>query len=163
MEEVKAELGERINIVSEFAITDENMKKEVAEQKNWRATGIDSIQNFWWKKFELVQKALRKAFTDLYMDTAMIPQWLPSGRTVLLPKTKNLSNEKNYHPITCLNTSYKILTSLVVKYMRQHTAVNEIWDKGQLGPVEGVLQTVISSSSTNVSWRRSSRIITLLQ
>ena len=141
MEEVKAKLGERANLVSEFAITDQNMKKEVAKRKNWTAPGIDRIQNFWWKKFETAQKALRKAFTDLCMDTAMIPEWWPSRRTVLLPKTKNLSDEKNGRPITCLNTSYKILTGLVAKYMRTHKAVNEIWDKGQLEAVEGILGT----------------------
>ena len=72
----------------------------------------------------------------------MIPEWWSSGRTVLLPKTKNLSDEKNYRPITCLNTSYKILTGLMAKYMREHTAVNKIWGKGQLGAVEGILGTV---------------------
>ena len=60
------------------------------------------------------------------MDTVMIPEWWLSGKTVLLPKTKNLSDEKNYCPITCLTTSYKILMGLVVKYMTEHTAVNEI-------------------------------------
>ena len=72
----------------------------------------------------------------------MIPEWWPSGRTVLLPKTKNLSDEKNYRPIKCLNTSYKILTGLVAKFMREHTAVNAIWDEGQTGAVEGLLGTV---------------------
>ena len=72
----------------------------------------------------------------------MIPEWWPSGRTVLLPKIKNLRDEKNYHPIACLNTSYKILTGLVAKYMRKHTAVNKIWDERQLGAVEGELGTV---------------------
>ena len=47
MEEVKAELGEPANLVSEFAITDENMKKKIAKRENWAATGIDGIQNFW--------------------------------------------------------------------------------------------------------------------
>ena len=72
----------------------------------------------------------------------MIPEWSPAGRAVLLPKMKNLSDEKNYHPVTCLNTSYKILTGLVAKYMRKHIAVNKIWDEGQLGAVEGILSTV---------------------
>ena len=72
----------------------------------------------------------------------MIPESWPSGRTVLLPKTKNLGDEKNYHPITCLNTSYKILTGLVAKHMREQAAINEIWDEGQLGAVKGVLGTV---------------------
>ena len=72
----------------------------------------------------------------------MIPEWWPAGRAVLLPKMKNLSDEKNYHPVTCLNTSYKILTGLMAKYMRKHIAVNKIWDEGQLGAVEGILSTV---------------------
>ncbi len=142
MEEVKRELSEKALIITEFRITDENLMREVAKRKNWTAPGIDGIQNFWWKKFEPAQKALRRAFGEIYENTAMIPEWWPSGRTVMPPKTKDLSDEKNYRPITCLNTSYKILTGLVAKYMREHTLVNEIWDEGQLGAVEGVLGTV---------------------
>ena len=78
----------------------------------------------------------------LYEDTAMIPEWWPSGRTVLLPKTKNLGDEKNHRSVTGLNTSYKTLTGLVAKHMREHAVVNEIWDEGQLGAVESVLGTV---------------------
>ena len=72
----------------------------------------------------------------------MILQWCPVGRTVLLPKSKELGDEKNYRPITCLNTSYKLLTGLIGKYMRNHAIENNIWDEGQLGGVEGVLGTV---------------------
>ena len=142
MEEVKAELNEKANIVSEFGITEEKLRKETSKRKNWTAPGVDGIQNFWWKKFIPAQKALAKVFIMLHEDTAMIPEWWPSGRTVLLPKTKTLGDEKNYRPITCLNTSYKILTGLVAKYMREQAVVNEIWDEGQLGAVEGVLGTV---------------------
>ena len=72
----------------------------------------------------------------------MIPQWWPAGRTVLIPKTKEVGDVKNYRPITCLNTSYKLMTGLIGKYMRDHAMENEIWDEGQLGGVEGVLGTV---------------------
>lgn len=34
------------------------------------------------------------------------------------------------------------MTGLVVKYMREHTTVNKIWDEGQLEAVEDVLETV---------------------
>ena len=142
MEKVKKELHEKVGVVSEFTITDESLKKEVAKRKNWTAPVIDGIQNFWWKKFEPAQKALRKEFVALYANNDMVPEWWPSGRTVLLPKTKDLTDEKNYRPITCLNTSYKILTGLIVKFMRDHTIANEIWDKGQLRAVDGVLGTV---------------------
>ena len=46
MEEMKAELGKRANLVSEFAITDKNIKKEIAKRKILTAPGIDGIQNF---------------------------------------------------------------------------------------------------------------------
>ena len=49
---------------------------------------------------------------------------------VLLPKTKDLENEKKYRPIMCVSTSYKIMTGIVAKYMREHALVNEIWDEG---------------------------------
>ena len=142
MEDAKVELNEKANIVSEFGITEEKLRKETSKRKNWTAPGVDGIQNSWWKKFTPAQKALAKVFTMLYEDTAMIPEWWPSGRTALLPKTKNLDDEKNYCPITCLNASYKILTGLVAKHMREHAVVNEILDEGQLGAVEGVLGTV---------------------
>ena len=61
---------------------------------------------------------------------------------MLLPKTKDLTDKKNYRPITCLNTSYKLLTGLVGKYMREHTMENDIWDEGQLGAVVRALGTV---------------------
>ena len=118
------------------------VKKEAVKRKGWAALGIDGIQNYWWKKLEPTQKALTRAFTKIKEDNMNIPTWWPTGRTVLLPKTKNLEDEKNYQPITCLNTSYKIMTGVVPTYMREHTMENEIWDEDQLGAVEGVLGTV---------------------
>ena len=101
--------------------------------------GIDGIQNLWWKKFEAAQEALTKVFIGVKKDNNLIPTWLPSGRTVLLPKTNDLTDEKNLRAITCLNTSHKILAGLIAKYMREHARSNTIWDEGQLGAVEGVL------------------------
>ena len=72
----------------------------------------------------------------------LIPTWITHGRTVLIPKSKELSDEKNYRPITCLNTSYKIFTGLLSKHMKNHADRNEIWDKSQLGTCSGVLGTV---------------------
>ena len=61
---------------------------------------------------------------------------------MLLPKTKDLTDEKNYRLISCLNISYKLLTSLVGKYMGEHTMENDSWDEGKLGAVVRVLGTV---------------------
>ena len=142
MEEIGRQLHQKVNSVNDFTVTFDKVKKEAAKRKVWTAPGIDGIQNNWWKKFALAQKALTRGFTKLKKDNCMIPIWWPMERMVLLPKTKNLEDEKNYRPITCLNTSYKIMTGVITKYMREHTIENEIWDEGQLGAVEGVLGTV---------------------
>ena len=127
------QLNVKVTSVNDFNISLETVRKEVAKRKGWTAPGIDGIQNFWWKKFEAAQEAQTKVFIDVKKDNNLIPIWLPSGRTVLLLKTDDLSDEKNFRPITCLNTSYKILTDLIAKYMREHARSNTIRDEGQLG------------------------------
>ena len=49
-----------------------------------------------------------------------IPEWLTLGRTVLLLKTKGLFSEKDYQPITCLNTSYKTFTGVLGSYIKEN-------------------------------------------
>ena len=142
MEEIRRQLNEKVSQVNEFNITFEKVKKEVAKKKGWTAPVIENIQNYWWKKLEPAQKALTRAFTKIKEDNKNIPTWWPTGRTVLLPKTKSQEDEKDYRTITCLNTSYKIMTRMVAKYMREHTMENEICDKSQLGAGEGILGMV---------------------
>ena len=70
-----------------------------------------------------------------------IPSWITDGRAVL-PKTEDLGNGKNYRPIKCLNTRYKIFTGMVATYMKEHVHRNGILDRNQLGTCSGVLGTV---------------------
>ena len=118
------------------------MHSIVKRRKNWSAPGIDGIQNYWWKKLKGTWKSLLNCFSRWVEQPDEIPQWLAQGRTVLLPKTEELGNEKNYRPITCLNTCYKIFTGMIGNYMQEHAARNDIWDKSQLGTCSGVLGTV---------------------
>ena len=82
--------------------------------------------------------AVRLAFEKVIEDRNGIPVWLLSKRTVLIPIIKYL---RNYYPITCLNTSYKLLIGLVTTYIRGHAMESNIWDVGQLEAKEGVLGT----------------------
>ena len=136
------EVQDKVHTVNEFTITKDNVAIEIKKRKNWTAPGIDGIQNCWWKKFKSAQSTLTRAFVKMTNGNELIPDWWPAGRTVQIPKTKDLSNEQNYRPITCLNTSYKILTGLIGRYMRENALQNSIWDEGQLGAVTGVLGTV---------------------
>ena len=48
-----------------------------------------------------------------------IVEWIALGRSVLLPKTDNLSMEEEYRPITRLNTSYKMYTGILARYVKK--------------------------------------------
>ena len=61
---------------------------------------------------------------------------------ILLPKAKDLSPEEECRPITCLNTSYKLFTGILAKFMKEHADENEIWDRNQMGTCQDVLGTV---------------------
>jgi hypothetical protein len=73
-----------------------------------------------------VEKAWRnmegngKSFNKWNEQPEIIPEWITQGRTVLLPKLEDLSDEREYRPITCLNTCYKIFTGNVGSYMKDH-------------------------------------------
>ena len=59
-------------------------------------------------------------------DNTTIPQWIAVGGTVLSPKAKDLSSEEEYRPTACLNTSYKLFTGILAKFMKEHAEENEI-------------------------------------
>ena len=135
-------LSEKVTDVQEFKIDNKKLYETVKKRKNWTAPGIDGIQNLWWKKLTGTWKAIIDCFKKWMEQPEEIPTWLTQGRTVLLPKTEDVSNEKNYRPITCLNTVYKIFTGMIGSYMKNHADRNNIWDKSQLGTCSGILGTV---------------------
>ena len=101
MKSVIEQLRDKITSVIEFKIALETLGNETKERKNWTAP--------------VNQNEQVKGNNDL------IPFGWSSEKTELLPKTKDLTDEKDYRPLMCLNTSYKFLTGLVGKYMREHT------------------------------------------
>ena len=46
MEEVNTKLNKKVNIVSQFEITEEKLRREASKRKSWTAPGIDGIQIF---------------------------------------------------------------------------------------------------------------------
>ena len=49
----------------------------------------------------------------LIKSTENSPKWIAQGTTYLLPKSENKKEPRNYRPITCLATMYKLLTSII--------------------------------------------------
>ena len=43
----------------------------------------------------------------VYEQNGILPEWLVTGRTVLLPKNNETTQAKNYHTIACQSITYK--------------------------------------------------------
>ena len=71
------------------------------------------MQNFCLKKFKGTWSSILRCLNQWREQPDEVPEWLTQGRTVLLPKTEDLNNEKNYLSIACLNTCYKIFTGMI--------------------------------------------------
>ena len=80
-----------------------------------KTPGSDQIPNFWLKKLNKSHSFLANALNDIMEDRNKIPEWLTEGNTYLVEKEQNTQDPKNNHPITCLPTVYKTLTSILAK------------------------------------------------
>jgi len=60
-----------------------------------------------------------------------IPAWFVRGRTVLIPKEGCQGRPEQYRPITCLNTSYKLLTAVLTEVLYEHVQLYDILPKEQ--------------------------------
>jgi len=58
---------------------------------------------------------MSNAYTNMIKNPEGTPEWLTEGLTYLLPKTKETANLRNYRHVTCLQTMYKILTSMIAE------------------------------------------------
>ena len=120
MRTVAEKIRAKVINVEELTITEEKLYKTIRKRNNWSTHGIDGIQNFWWKKLRGTWKAMVKSFNKWIEQPEIKPEWITQGRTVLLPKLDDLSDERENRPITCLNTCYKIFTGNVGSSMKDH-------------------------------------------
>ena len=64
------------------------------------------------------------------------PHWLPSARTVMIPKCKD-PRANDHRPITCLNTSYKLITAVINHNLRKIEASQNMLQLDQRGGKPG--------------------------
>ena len=55
------------------------------------------------------------------LDTATIEEWLSTGKTILLMKNKKAGAiRSNCRPITCLCTTFKLMTAIIADAIQNH-------------------------------------------
>lgn len=94
-------------------LTSTDMLRIVKRAQNWKYPGPDKLQNFWLKSFNALHQHLTRAMNKVLQDPRSNPEWMTTGVTFLLYKSKDPTDPKNYRPITCLPTMYKLLTAAV--------------------------------------------------
>ena len=80
---------------------------------NWKSPGPDRLPNFWIKQSKSLHKPMTEAYSKIVKDPKQTPDWLVEGATNPLPKKEETWIPKNYRPIACLPTTFKILTSVI--------------------------------------------------
>jgi len=77
------------------AIHADEVTRAIKKSSNWKSPGKDKVTNFWRKHHVSIHGDMSKAYTKT--------------------KTTAKNKLKNYRPITCFPTMYKILTSIIAE------------------------------------------------
>lgn len=117
-------------------ITNHKVYQCFKSKRNWVAPGKDKITNFLLKKITSIHDKLAITINRFINDGMQIPRWLVEERTVLIPKTEN-PGAADHWPITCLNTMYKLITSIVNSELQHHESIHKYMQLDQRGGVPG--------------------------
>ena len=118
-------------------ITVTELRAALSKSQKWKSPGIDKVPNFWLSALSSSHVKLTKLFNETIENPDLAPSWFCQGTTFLLPKTNETLDPKNYRPITCLSTSYKILTSVLSERLYKHLDENKIFPIEQKGCKRG--------------------------
>ena len=77
----------------------------------------------------------------MLVNDEMLPTWLSTTKTTLLPKNTDTHIAKNYRPIALLNMMYKIYTASINMLLTDHVLHNNIITNEQAGGKKGTWGT----------------------
>lgn len=118
-------------------ITTREVEQAIRKSGSWKAPGLDGIANFWLKKLPVLHSHIARSYNNIIEQPDSIPTWLTQGITFLLPKNDETHDPKNYRPITCLPTLYKILTSVLSEKIYFHLEQHSLLPSEQKGCRKG--------------------------
>ena len=124
---------QQINQMEWKDLTVEELRVNMTRAANWKSPGPDRLPNFWIKQFKSLHKPMTEAYSEIVKDPKQTPDWLVEGATNLLPKKEETWIPKNYRPIACLPTTFKILTSVITDRLYSHLEKEAIMTPEQRG------------------------------
>ena len=103
-------------------ITMADLQLTTKRLSNWKAPGIDQVQNCWLKDITALHPLMLELFDHTMKKPTTMPKWMTGGRTMLGETT--IAN--NYQPITCLPTTYKLLILILTDKFYNHLTEENI-------------------------------------
>ena len=102
-------------------VTTEDIQHRANRMRSWAAPGPDMIHAYWLKKLTALHSRLATQMSHLIAEGSH-PEWLTTGRTVLIMKDPEKGTvPNNYRPITCLPTTWKLLSGIIAQKVQDHT------------------------------------------
>ncbi len=115
----------------DMEISTTTLKKVLQKISPWKAAGPDGVQGYWVKNFTSLHSRIAAQLGEV-MNNGDPPEWMTTGRTVLIPKDTRKGNiPSNYRPITCLPIIYKVMTSMISESVYEHLTRNNMipWEQ----------------------------------
>ena len=122
-----------------ITISTDKLKKQLQRVKNWKAPGPDELLGCWIKTFISCHNRMA-AQLQLCFEMNEIPNWLTTGKTVLITKDREKGNDvTNFRPKTCVRLMWKIFTRLLSKERFDHQENERLLPEEQKVPkkIEG--------------------------
>ena len=98
----------------EFTLESTSARKVLKKKKNWSDPEPDKTANFWWKKADTLHEGVSKSIQAIANKPQDIPWWFTGGKTSLIPKPGQSSNE-NQRPITLFKYHLQVVYFVPVK------------------------------------------------
>ena len=98
-----------------------------------KSPGIDKVPNFWLNALLSSHFTFTRLLNEIMENPEKAPKWMCKGTTFLLAKSNDTKDPKNYRPITCLSTTYKLLTSMLTDKTYSHLEQNDLFPLEQKG------------------------------
>ena len=99
----------------------------------WKAVSPDGVYTSLVKRyFKLTIPILTRLYNEIWRVDSIPGEWFTTGRTILFHKNnKDKNDPANYRPITMLNTSYKLLYSVIDRRIIASMMTTCNWDRDQ--------------------------------
>ena len=115
--------------------------KAINKLKPNKALGRDMITGYWYKQLNFHRSDLTRLYHSMLVNDQVLPTWISTAKTILLPKNTDTHIAKNYRPIALLNITYKIYTSCINMFLTDHVIHNNIITNEQAGGKKGTWGT----------------------